>query len=52
MPYHPPTDYKRGMRMSDRVVLVTGGGKGIGRAIALEMASEGASVAILAANDL
>ena len=38
--------------MADRIVLVTGGGKGIGRAITLELAQEGATVAILAAQDV
>jgi 3-oxoacyl-[acyl-carrier protein] reductase len=38
------------MRLAERKAVVTGGGQGIGRAIALRLAREGADVAVLDAN--
>ena len=38
------------MRLKDKVVIITGGGIGIGRAIALAFASEGAAVVVASRN--
>jgi NAD(P)-dependent dehydrogenase (short-subunit alcohol dehydrogenase family) len=39
------------MRFKDRVAIVTGGGAGIGRSICVNMAKEGAKVAVMDINE-
>jgi 3-oxoacyl-[acyl-carrier protein] reductase len=39
------------MDMHDKTVVVTGGGRGIGRAIALDLAEHGANLALLDLNE-
>ena len=38
-------------KLSDNVAIITGGSRGIGRAVALAFACEGARVAVTAAHD-
>ena len=41
-----PSENARGLSLEGRISLVTGAGRGIGRAIALELAGRGAAVVI------
>jgi 2-hydroxycyclohexanecarboxyl-CoA dehydrogenase len=38
-------------RLDDKIAIVTGGGQGIGQAIARKLAAEGATVAFLASDE-
>ena len=40
------------MKLQERVAVVTGGTQGIGKAIALKLAAEGATVVVVASSDL
>lgn len=48
---HQPIDYKGSGKLQDKVALITGGDSGIGRAIAIMYAKEGADVVIAYLNE-
>ncbi|GAA0309315.1 hypothetical protein GGQ92_001245 [Gracilibacillus halotolerans] len=48
---HQPIDYKGSGKLKDKVALITGGDSGIGRAVAIMYAKEGADVAISYLNE-
>src|SRR5262245_6217547 len=52
MSAQPTMDMPISNRLIGRVAIVTGGNKGIGRVIGLELAREGADVAVVAGHDL
>lgn len=48
---HPSVDYKSGGKLQGKVALITGGDSGIGRAVALAFAKEGAHIVISYLNE-
>lgn len=50
-PKYEPSDYKGADKLKDKVAIITGGDSGIGRAVAVAFAKEGADVAIVYLNE-
>lgn len=50
-PKYEPSDYKAADKLKDKVAIITGGDSGIGRAVSVAFAKEGADVAIVYLNE-
>ncbi|OZB96490.1 SDR family oxidoreductase [Paenibacillus sp. XY044] len=51
LPKYEPKDYKAAAKLQDKKVIITGGDSGIGRAVAVAFAKEGADIAIVYLNE-